>query len=136
MNKNVEVITENNISSLLFEKSYQYFGLPNMPFQFEIGDLVVLKANATADGRLKSTVPGFKRSLGNKSNKIKYWNVKIKYLFQLDMTRGECLIPKMPKENCHQERYGLGNGYLELEKERFNELFNFTKLAEVRNGFL
>ena len=66
MNKDVKVITEKNLSDFLFEKSAQYFGLPDMKFQFEIGDLVVLKAEATAEGRSKSAVPGFKRSLGKK----------------------------------------------------------------------
>ena len=34
-----------------------------MPFQFEIGETVVLKAMATEEGRAKAKVPGFKRSL-------------------------------------------------------------------------
>ena len=35
-----------------------------MKFQYKIGDSVILKAMATEDGRAKSSVPGFKRSLG------------------------------------------------------------------------
>ena len=64
MNKDVKMITETNIIDFLFDKSGQYFGLPDMKFRFDIGDPVVLKATATPEGREKSAVPGFKRSLG------------------------------------------------------------------------
>lgn len=66
MNKDVKVLTRGNLKNFLFDKSAQYFGLPDMKFQFNIGDSIVLKSMATSEGRLKSAVPGFKRSLGKK----------------------------------------------------------------------
>ena len=63
MNRNVTKITNKNISQYLLQKKRQYFGFPQMPFQFEIGETVVLKAMATEEGRAKAKVPGFKRSL-------------------------------------------------------------------------
>lgn len=64
MNKDVKVITEDNLQDFLMQNTGQYFGVPDMKFQYEIGDSVVLKAMATSEGREKSAIPGFKRSLG------------------------------------------------------------------------
>ena len=52
------------------------------------------------------------------------------------MMKEECLIPRIIKENRRQEKLGRENGCLEQEMEKLKELFNFTKLAEVMNGFL
>lgn len=50
---------------------FQYFGVPNLPFVYKIGDLVVLKALATTEGVASRDRPGFKRSLGKLlSNRI------------------------------------------------------------------
>lgn len=43
---------------------YQYLGLPELPYIYEIGDLVALKALATPEGVEAKGHPGFKRSLG------------------------------------------------------------------------
>ena len=69
MNKEVKVLTDSNLDDYLLQNSGQYFGVPDMKFQYEIGDRVILKAMATEDGRAKSNVPGFKRSLGKISKK-------------------------------------------------------------------
>tara|TARA_B100000780_G_C20981791_1_gene392375 strand:- start:100 stop:288 length:189 start_codon:yes stop_codon:yes gene_type:complete len=42
---------------------YQYLGVPQLPFVYKIGDLVALKALATAEGVASKDRPGFKRSL-------------------------------------------------------------------------
>lgn len=64
MNKDVKVITEENLEYFLFQNRAQYFGIPDMKFQYEIGDHVTLKAMATPQGRIENAIPGFKRSLG------------------------------------------------------------------------
>ena len=64
MNKNVKVITEDNLEYFLFKNRSQYFAIPDMEFQYKMGDHVTLKAMATSQGRQENAVPGFKRSLG------------------------------------------------------------------------
>ena len=46
----------------ILEKQYQ--SLPDLPYVYQIGDYVVLKALATSKGREEKDRPGFKRSLG------------------------------------------------------------------------
>ena len=70
MNKGVKVMTENNLDDFLLQNTGQYFGVPDMKFQYEIGDSVILKAMATVEGRAKSGIPGFKRSLGRFLRKL------------------------------------------------------------------
>ena len=70
MNKGVKVMTENNLDDFLLQNTGQYFGVPDMKFQYEIGDSVILKAMATVEGRAKSDIPGFKRSLGRFLRKL------------------------------------------------------------------
>ena len=67
MNEDKKVITEGNLDDFLLQNTGQYFGVPEMKFQYEIGDSVILKAMATAEGRIQSATPGFKRSLGKLS---------------------------------------------------------------------
>ena len=74
MNKNVKVITEDNLQDFLMQNTGQYFGVPDMKFRYEIGDSVILKAMATVEGRAKSAIPGFKRSLGMIFKGEKYKN--------------------------------------------------------------
>ena len=65
MNRDVKIITEDNLVDFLSQNTGQYFGMPDMKFEYKIGESVILKAMATPEGRAKSAVPGFKRSLGN-----------------------------------------------------------------------
>lgn len=64
LNKNVTILTKDNITSHINKKQAQYFGIPEQEFKYAIGDRVKLKAMATPDGRERSSIPGFKRSLG------------------------------------------------------------------------
>ena len=67
INKNVVSMNKSSLASHyikegIFQK--QYRSLPDLPFVYQIGDYVVLKALATSKGREEKDRPGFKRSLG------------------------------------------------------------------------
>ena len=68
INENKKLSNNLSLFSDLFNDNnpikYQYLGLPNLPFVYQIGDLVVLKALATTEGVASKDRPGFKRSLG------------------------------------------------------------------------
>ena len=64
MNKNVEKITKDNLIMYLAKQSDQNLGIPQeIDFKYKIGERVILKDMATSQGRIKSKIPGFKRSL-------------------------------------------------------------------------
>ena len=87
MNKNVDILTKENIVNHIVEKRLQYYGLPEKNFQYKIGDHVSLKAMSTPEGREKNAVPGFKRSLGKLYQNSK---IQLTYLFQRAMMRAGC----------------------------------------------
>ena len=52
MNKGVKVLTESNLDDFLLQNTGQYFGVPDMKFQYKIGDSVILKAMAIRESNL------------------------------------------------------------------------------------